>query len=102
MAGYLYVYIIFEQPVAKEEDAYHQDAMRFVHLQGIPEDICIGGLQFPFQECPYRIINGVPEAQEEIGPLPNPWYIVNKIQSAKFAVKLSNEKEKASNRMFSR
>jgi hypothetical protein len=68
--------------------------MRLVHFKVIPENVGIRRFQFPLEERSHRIIHGIPKAQKKISPLPNPWYIVNEIQAAKFVAKLINEKEK--------
>jgi hypothetical protein len=98
MADDLNVNIVLEQPVAIKENGDDQHTKGLKQIEGIPEDISVRCLQLIFKKCPYRIINGVPEAQQQISPLPNPWYILKDFQSLKFGVKLSNEKEKHSER----
>ncbi len=102
MARNLYINIIPEEPVTEKKDGYHQDTMRFEQVERVPENIRVRGFQLPLQKCAYRVIYSIPEAQQQISPLPNPWYIVNKFQAAKFAVKLMNEKEKRLTRANSR
>jgi hypothetical protein len=81
VAGHLYVDVISKEPIAKEKNADHQDAMGLIHFQVVPENVGIRGGQFPFEKGSHRVINSIPEAQKKVSPLPNPWYIVNEIQA---------------------
>ena len=94
MAADLYVNIKPEQPVTIKEDPGHQNTMRFEKGQGIPENVGIGGIKLVLQKGTHSIINGIPEAQQQICPLPNLWYVIKNFQALKFGVKLSNQKEK--------
>jgi hypothetical protein len=50
--------------------------------------------KLPLQKCAHGIIDRIPEAEEQVSPLPDAWYVLYKFQALNFGVKLSNEKEK--------
>ena|SRR5688500_17969458 len=95
MAGDLYVNIKPEQPVTIKEDPGHQDTMRFEKGQGIPENVGIGGIKLVLQKGTHSIINGIPEAQQQICPLPNLWYVIKNFQALKIWCKVKQSKGKA-------
>ena len=76
MTRHLEVDAELEQPVTVEEDADDENAQRLEQVNGIPEDVCVGGVELPFDECAHAVIDGEPKAKPQIGPLPGVRYIV--------------------------
>ena len=98
MTRYLYIDIIPEQPVTVKKDPGHENAMGFQQREVIPENIGVGRVELVLQDRTDGVIDGVPNAQQQVSSLPNPWYIVKNFQALKFVVKLINEKEKPARR----
>ena len=76
--------------------------MRLEKRQCVPEDVSVGRFQFILEESANWIIDGIPEAQQQICSFPDLWYVVKNFQAPKFVVKLSNEKEKRLSRGLGR
>ena len=94
MAGYLYIHIVSEEPVAIKKDGDNQDTHWLENIQGIQENVSVGSIKFPLQKSTHRIIQCIPGTQEQIRPLPNLWYVVKNFQVKNFSTKLINGKEK--------
>jgi hypothetical protein len=90
----LNVHIVSKEPVAIKKDPCHEDTVGLEQRESIPEDIRVRGLQLVFEDCPYGVVYGVPEAQKQIRSLPDLWYVVKNFQPLIFVTKLSNEKQK--------
>jgi hypothetical protein len=79
------IHIVPEKPVTIEKYRDHQNTVRFQQIKRIPKDVGMRGLQLPLEKRTYRIIYRVPKAQQQVGPLPNFWYVVENLQALNFA-----------------
>jgi hypothetical protein len=83
VAGDLHVYAVFEKPVRVMKNEDDQDTQCLIKVQGVPKDVGLRIFEPPFEDGAYCKVNGVPQAQYEVGPLPYSRYFIKKVHPAK-------------------